>query len=114
MANPFNTIHIFGFGTVQVITETQNVQADISLVQAQADACIDNVWANKPADYTGTKSYHAINTFYDMFSDWQPNVQGEQGYRVEYANLDSSLFEALASAVLALPVEPIQVEEPAQ
>ena len=44
-----------------------------------------------------------------MFSDWQPNVQGEQGYRVEYANLDSSLFEALASAVLALPV---QVEEP--
>lgn len=110
MANLFNTIHIFGFGIVQVITETLNVQANISLVQAQADACIDNVWANKPTDYTGTKSYHAINTFYDMFSDWQPNVQGEQGYRVEYANLDSSLFEALASAVLALPV---QVEEPA-
>lgn len=113
MANPFNTIHIFGFGTVQVITDTQNVQADISLVQAQADACIDNVWANKPADYTGTKSYHAINTFYDMFSDWQPSVKGETGFRAQYSDLDGSLFEALASAVLALPVEPVQEEQPA-
>lgn len=102
MANPFNTIHIFGFGTVQVITDTQNVQCPITDVQAEADACIDNVWGNAPTDYTGTKSYHAINTFYDMFSDWQPDVQGDKGFRVPYADLDNTLFEALATKVLSL------------
>jgi hypothetical protein len=102
MANPFNTIHIFGFGTVQVITDTQNVQCNIADVQAEADACIDDVWGNAPTDYTGTKSYHAINTFYDLFSDWQPNVQGDKGFRVPYSDLDSSLFEALATKVLSL------------
>ena len=98
----FNTIHIFEFGTVQVITDTKNVQCPISDVQVQADACIDNVWTNAPADYSGTKSYHAINTFYGLFSDWQPNVEGEEGFRVEYQNLDNQLFIDLANAVLAL------------
>lgn len=104
MANPFNTIHIFGFGTVQVITDTKNVQSPIADVQAEADACIDNVWGNAPTNppYAGTKSYHAINTFYDMFSDWQPNIQGEKGFRVPYAELDNTLFEALATKVLSL------------
>lgn len=102
MANPFNTIHIFGFGTVQVITDTQNVQCPIADVQAEADACIDDVWGQAPTDYTGTKSYHAINTFYGMFSDWQPSVQGEEGFRVPYSELQSSWFEALATKVLSL------------
>jgi hypothetical protein len=102
MANTFNTIHIFGFGSVQVITETQNVQCNIADVQAEADACIDNVWDNKPADYVGTKSYHAINTFNELFSDWQPDIQGDKGFRVEYQNLDNQLFIDLANAVIAL------------
>ena len=106
MANTFNTIHIFGFGCVQVITDTQNVQCNITEVQTEADACIDNVWNNKPADYVGTKSYHAINTFNELFSDWQANVAGEKGFRVPYDQLDPVFFEALANAVLALIVVP--------
>jgi hypothetical protein len=102
MANTFNTIHIFGFGCVQVITDTQNVQTDIANVQTEADACIDNVWGNAPTDYTGTKSYHAINTFNGLFSDWQPNVQGEEGFRVPYSDLNNVLFETLANKVLLL------------
>ena len=31
MANLWNTLHIFGFGTVQAISDTQNVQAPISI-----------------------------------------------------------------------------------
>jgi len=99
MANTWNTIHIFGFGTVQVISDTQNVQVPIADVQAEAQAVIDNVWANKPADYTGPKTYHAINNFNTLFTDWLPNSPDAQSFRVEAANLDQTLLDALAAAV---------------
>lgn len=95
----YNTIHIFHFDTVQVIGEGFNVQCPISKVQSEANACIDNVWSKKPTDNTGTKQYHAINIFDNMFADWQPKVKGEKGYRTKYSELDASLFEALAQAV---------------
>jgi hypothetical protein len=97
----FNTIHIFGFGVVQVITKDKNIQTPISTVQAQADACIDNVWSKRPQGYAGAKEYHAINTFADMFSDWQSKNKGDENFRIPYAELDSALFETLALAVLA-------------
>ena len=74
MASKFNTIHIFGFGTVQVIGKDLNVQTSITNVQAQATACIDNVWSKKPADNTATKEYHAVNIFSGMFADWQTKI----------------------------------------
>jgi hypothetical protein len=99
MAN-WNTLHIFGFGDVQVITadggKTKKA-ADLTRLQA----VIDNVWAQKPAENTGTKAYHAINTFHSMFSDWQPSTQGETGYRTEYSKLDDTLVQALVDEVLA-------------
>jgi len=105
MASKFNTIHIFGFGTVQVIGKDLNVQTSITNVQAQATACIDNVWSKKPADNTATKEYHAVNIFSGMFADWQTKIKGEKGFRVKYEDLDGSLFETLAQAVIdAQPV----------
>jgi hypothetical protein len=101
MANTWNTIHIFGFGTVQVISDTQNVQVPIADVQTEAQAVIDDVWANKPEDYTGPETYHAINNFNNLFSDWLPNSPDAKSFRVEAANLDQSLLDALAIAVLA-------------
>ena len=99
MANLWNTIHIFGFGTVQAISDTQNVQVAIADVQAEAQAVIDNVWAGKPVGYTGPKTYHAINNFNTLFSDWLPNSPDAQSFRVEAANLDQALLDALAAAV---------------
>lgn len=99
MANLWNTIHIFGFGTVQAISDTQNVQVAIADVQAEAQAVIDNVWAGKPVGYTGPKTYHAINNFNGLFSDWLPNSPDAQSFRVEAANLDQALLDALAAAV---------------
>jgi len=98
----FNTIHIFGFGVVQVIGKNFNVQAPISSVQSQADACIDNVWSKVPSPPI-QKQYHAINVFNDMFADWQSKIKGEKGFRTEYKDLDASLFDALAQAVISLP-----------
>jgi len=100
----FNTIHIFGFGVVQVIGKDFNVQTAISNVQVQADACIDNVWSKKPADNTSTKEYHAINVFNNMFADWQPKVNVEKGFRTKYDQLNSSLFDALANSIMAIEV----------
>lgn len=95
----FNTIHIFGFGVVQVIGKDFNKQVPIADVQVFADACIDEVWSKKPADNTSTKEYHAINIFNDMFADWQSKIKGEKGFRTKYDQLDSSLFDGLVTAV---------------
>lgn len=107
MANLWNTIHIFGFGTVQVITDTQNVQAPSATFQADVDAVVDNVWANKPEGYAGEKKYHAINNFNELFSDWLPKEMNDTSFRVQAADLDQSLLDALAVEVLAY-VPPLQ------
>ena len=99
MAN-WSTLHIFGFGDVQVIAEgggKTKKAADLTNLQA----VIDNVWANAPVGYAGTKDYHAINTFEGMFSDWQSKVHGEKGYRAEYSKLNPTLIQALVDEVLA-------------
>ena len=101
MANLWNTLHIFGFGTVQAISDTQNVQAPIAAFQADVDAVVDNVWAGKPEGYTGPKTYHAINNFNALFSDWLPNAPTAESFRVEAVNLDQVLLDTLATAVLA-------------
>jgi hypothetical protein len=95
----YNTIHIFHFGTVQVIGKDTNIQTSITSVQTEAQAVIDNVWSKKPSDNNGTKEYHAINIFEGMFADWQPKVKGEKGFRTKIADLDSTLIDALAQAV---------------
>lgn len=107
MANSWNTLHIFGFGIVQAISDTDNVQAPISAFQSQVDDVVDNVWAGKPEGYTGPKTYHAINNFNTLFSDWLPNSPNAESFRVEAANLDQALLDSLAEAVLAYtpPVE---------
>jgi hypothetical protein len=101
MANLWNTLHIFEFGTVQAISDTQNVQAPISDFQAEVDAVVDNVWAGKPEGYTGPKTYHAINNFNTLFSDWLPKEQNVKSFRVQAADLDQALLDELAAAVLA-------------
>ncbi len=96
----FNTLHIFGFGDVQVIVKDggkTKKATDLTKLQA----VIDNVWSLKPVDNTGTKEYHAINIFDGMFADWQSKVKGEKGYRSEYAKLDIAAISALVDEVLA-------------
>jgi len=101
MANSWNTLHIFGFGTVQAISDTQNVQAPISAFQAEVDAVVDDVWANRPEGYAGPKSFHAINNFNTLFSDWLPNQPNAESFRVQAEDLDQELLNDLAEAVLA-------------
>lgn len=107
MAKTWNTIHIFGFGTVQVISDDKNVQAPMTTFQEKVDLVIDNIWSKRPADYQGEKTYHSINLFNELFADWLPKAGNIESFRVEYPELDNVLLEELAEAVLAYvaPVE---------
>jgi len=99
MAN-WNTLHIFGFGDVQVIAKEggkTKKAADLTKLQD----VIDNVWASKPAGYAGAKEYHAINVFNGMFADWQGKTKEDKGYRVQYSSLDAVKLQALIDEVLA-------------
>jgi hypothetical protein len=110
----YNTLHIFGFGVVQVIGDGFNYQVEASLVQMDLDPCINNVYDNKPIGSTTPKTYHAINVFNELFADWLAKEEGQESFRVEYSNLDPTLFNALASAVIGFypPTPPPIVEPP--
>jgi len=115
MAEQYNTIHIFGFGLVQAIYKDRNVQASITKVSAEANAVINNLWDNKPADYDGTKEYHAINIFNGLFADWQPKIKGEKAFRVKFDKLNSSVIDSLTTATeapIVVAIAPLQIPTP--
>lgn len=97
----FSTLHIFGFGDVQLIMEDGTSTTKPASTLTTLQAYIDNVWGNAPEGYTGTKEYHAINTFNDLFADWQPSVQGQKGFRVPFPSLDQALLDALILEIQA-------------
>jgi hypothetical protein len=96
----YSTIHIFNFGIVQVIGKNFNIQTSISNVQSEVDACIDEIWSKVPTSIQ--KDYHSINIFNNVFSSWNTRIKGEEGFRVDYKDLDASLFEALVTSVKAI------------
>ena len=62
--------------------------------------CIENIWAKKPVDFAGAKDdYHAINIFQGLHCSWLG--KGGDNFRVEYADLDATLFDALATTIFA-------------
>lgn len=96
----FNTIHIFGFGDVQIITKDKSITkkaADLTKLQA----VIDNIWSTKPADATNLKEYHAINIFSNMFSDWQTKAKEEKGFRTPFADINTAKLNSLINELKA-------------
>ena len=100
----FNTIHIFGFGDVQIISKDKSVTKKYSDL-TKVKAVVDKIYALKPVDYAGTDDYHAINIFSDMFADFQPKgVEGQprvKGFRVKYNDIDAKAINALVAELLA-------------
>jgi hypothetical protein len=100
----FNTIHIFGFGDVQLISKDKSITKKYSTL-SKAKAVVDKIYALKPADFAGTAEYHAINIFSDMFADFQPKgLEGQtrvKGFRVNYNDIDAKAINALVAELLA-------------
>lgn len=96
MAN-FNTLHIFGYGESQVITDTENKKvASDELTKVQA--VVDNIYSLKPADNNAGTDYRTINIFNDLFVDYSDN-EGNS-FRVEYSEVDSKKINALVVEIL--------------
>jgi len=93
----YNTLHIFGYGECQVITDTENKKVPTSDCPSAQDV-VDMIYALKPADNNAGTDYRAINIFNDMFADYQ---SPEGTFRVDYAELDSALIEQLVSEIEA-------------
>lgn len=102
------TIHIFGYGEAQIISETVNFKtkvADFTKIQA----VIDNVKSKKPADKTAG-DYHAINIFGDMKVNYQakrtkdskPKDEDKSSFSVKASDLDSKKIDALVAEFTTL------------
>jgi hypothetical protein len=93
----YNTLHIFGYGETQVITETENKKvATDSIVGVQA--LVDDLYSKKPSGNAATTDYRTISIFNDMFADYS-DEEGNH-FRVDYSELNAALIDAVVLEVL--------------
>ncbi len=93
----YNTLHIFGYGETQVITDTENKKvATDSIVGVQL--VVDDLYSKKPADNPATSDYRVISIFNDMFADYS-DEEGNH-FRVDYSELNAALIDAVVLEVL--------------
>jgi hypothetical protein len=93
----YNTLHIFGYGETQVITDTENKKvATDSIVGVQL--VVDDLYSKKPADNPATTDYRVISIFNGMFADYS-DVEGNH-FRVDYSELNAALIDAVVVEVL--------------
>jgi hypothetical protein len=93
----YNTLHIFGYGETQVITDTENKKvATDSIVGVQA--VVDDLYSKKPADNPATSDYRVISIFNDMFADYSDELGNN--FRVDYSELNAALIDAVVLEVL--------------
>lgn len=96
----WNTLHIFGYGETQLITDTINKKVATSGLTA-APAVVSGIYAHKPVDSTASSQYHAINIINNCFADWIPET-GES-FRVQWSDLTAQ--DLLDIDALVLEVE---------
>jgi hypothetical protein len=93
----YNTLHIFGYGETQVITETENKKvATDSIVGVQL--VVDDIYSKKPSDNPATTDYTTINILNDIFASYS-DEQGNS-FRVDYSELNAALIDAVVLEVL--------------
>ena len=93
----YNTLHIFGYGETQVITDTENKKvATDSIVGVQS--LVDDLYSKKPADNPATSDYRVISIFNDMFADYSDELGNN--FRVDYSELNAALIDAVVLEVL--------------
>ena len=92
----FNTLHIFGYGETQVISDTENKKvASSELLGVQQ--VVDNIYSLKPVDNNAGLDYLTINVFNGLFVDYSDN-QGNR-FRVDYSEVNEALINALVTEV---------------
>ena len=93
----YNTLHIFGYGETQVITDTENKKvATDSIVGVQL--VVDDIYSKKPSDNPATINYATITILNDIFASYS-DEQGNS-FRVDYSELNAALIDAVVLEVL--------------
>jgi hypothetical protein len=87
----YNTLHIFGYGECQIISENENKKVLTELCPS-AQAVVDMVYSFKPVDNNASTNYININIFNNMFAEYC-SIDGF--FRVEYSELNISLVDDL-------------------
>lgn len=126
MALKISTVHIFGYGEVQVIGSDVDENAPKQQRQmmgrknngvnhkvgsaslTKLAAVVDGLYAKKPADNAATADYHSINIFWGTKASYNPKGDFE-GWSVNWAEIDTAALDALVAEVLAdmpAPVTP--------
>ncbi len=91
----YNTLHIFGYGEIQVITDTENKKVpteDCPSVQA----VVDMVYALKPKGNTAGTDYQNVTIIKDIYGSYSA-IDGS--FRVEYSELDVALIDQLVEEI---------------
>lgn len=94
----WSTIHIFGYGEVQLISKEINKKCHINALHI-VQHIIDMIYAHKPLDNDSTKNYHAINIFNNMHVDWQTSEKNTKGWRVNFEDIEISNFDILIKEI---------------
>lgn len=90
----WNTIHIFGFGTNQLISNTENIQTPA--VECPITSTVTSeIYALKPTGSNASPDYHAINCFNELFIDFLPNTG--DSFRTQWADLDQTLLDNIST-----------------
>ena len=90
----WNTIHIFGFETNQLISDSQNIQTPA--VECPITSTVtDAIYALKPTGSNASPDYHAVNCFNTLFIDFLPN--SGDSFRTQWDALDQSLLNNLST-----------------
>jgi hypothetical protein len=90
----WNTIHIFGFGTNQLISDSQNIQTP-AIECPITPTVTDAIYALKPTGSNASADYHAINCFSGLFIDFLPN--SGDSFRIQWENLDETFLADLST-----------------
>ena len=91
----YNTLHIFGYGECQVITDTENKKVPTEDCPS-AQAVVDMVYALKPADNPAGTDYQNITIIRDLYGSYSAP---DGFFKVEYSELDSSLIDQLVTEI---------------
>ena len=101
----FSTIHLFGFGTAQIIGKDVNKQVPAAELTKLADF-VDHVKTFKPTDVTLT-DYHVIHIFNDMDvrylgkkGDGSP-METKVSFSIKWADVDQAKLTALVDEIAA-------------
>lgn len=97
----FNTIHVFGFGTAQIISKDVNKQVPASGLTSLA-AFVDHVKTFVPKDVVLT-DYHVIHIFNNMDVRYLGKATKNNGekttFSVKLADVDAALLAALVDEI---------------